>query len=203
MDAIGALPPSYDSNIEEFTRCESQFAGRKTSESEATRQTESNRSFDETPSLKDRLIYPLYAAKNRILKIAGFGAKAGIFTPMIAAAAICGLAGNIIGTTVGSLVQSIFFMNSDISASKTGTLVGLIIGGVLALPAALVLGAVAAAAFAVIGLAGSVFTLPVDVYHAITLDNKADLHPEPVRVKDILHEIKRTDPGEFFGFSSF
>ena len=73
-------------------------------------------------------------------------------------------------------------------------------GSLLAVPVSVALGAVAAAAFAVIGLAGSVVSLPVDIYHAATQDNNADLHPEPVRIMEILKEIKHTDIRDLFDF---
>ncbi|WP_257294296.1 chloride channel protein [Endozoicomonas sp. YOMI1] len=189
----------FDSTVTGPTpkRPDGQFDGRTTTESYATRETESNRSFDESPTLKDRLIYPFYAAKNRILRMAGIGAKAGIYTPIIAASAICAFAGDVIGSTVGRLIKTLFFPNSEVSPSNLGVFVGICTGALLAIPAAVALGAVAATAFAVIGLAGSVPASLVDIYHAITLDNNADLHPEPVLVKDIWSDIKKPDISQY------
>ncbi|WP_422448653.1 MULTISPECIES: hypothetical protein [unclassified Endozoicomonas] len=204
MQSIGNITGQFDSTVTEPNRTDGQFAGRTTTESDATRQTENNRSFNEKPSLKDRLIYPFYAAKNRILKMGGIGAQAGLFAPIITLGSICGIAGNIIGNTVGRLIQCLFFPSPEESSpGNTGFLVGLYLGYLLAVPVSVALGAVAAAAFAVIGLAGSVVSLPVDIYRAATKDNKADLHPEPVRIMDIANEIKHTDIRDLFDFQDF
>ena len=111
MQAIDKMTGQFDSTVTGPipNRTDGQFAGRTTTESDATRQTENNRSFDEKPSLKDRLIYPFYAAKNRILKMAGIGAQAGLFAPIFSVGGICGIAGNIIGTTIGRLIECLFF----------------------------------------------------------------------------------------------
>ncbi|WBA83499.1 hypothetical protein [Endozoicomonas sp. GU-1] len=202
MQAIGNITGQFDSTVTGPipNRTDGQFDGRTTTDFDATRQTENNRSFDEKPSLKDRLIYPFYAAKNRILKLGGIGVQAGLFAPIISVGGICGIAGDIIGSTIGRLIQCLFFPDSDESPGKTGTLIGFYVGSLLAVPASVALGAVAAAAFAVIGLVGSVVSLPVDIYRAATQDNKADLHPEPVRIKDILNEIKHTEFSDYLDF---
>ncbi|MBO9497133.1 hypothetical protein J7438_24045 [Thalassotalea sp. G20_0] len=202
MQAISNITGQFDSTVSGSipNRTDGQFAGRTATESDAIRQTENNRSFDEKPSLKDRLIYPFYAAKNRILKMAGIGAQAGLFAPIITVGGICGLAGDIIGSTVGRLIQCLFFPGSEESPGDTGFLIGFYASFLLAVPAGVALGAVAAVAFAVIGLAGSVVSLPVDIYRAATRDNKTDLNPEPVRIMDILNEIKHTDIRELFDF---
>ena len=54
-----------------------QFMERPTTESPAIRQTEKDSSLTKTPSLKDRLIYPLLAAKSQIPGMTGMGASAG------------------------------------------------------------------------------------------------------------------------------
>ncbi|WP_257283868.1 hypothetical protein, partial [Endozoicomonas sp. SESOKO1] len=120
----------------------SQFSGRATTTSHATRQVESNRSFDETPSLADRLIYPFYAAKNRLLKMAGIGAHAGYFSPILSAGVVCGTVGGVIGSTVGNLIKCLFFPNSDESAGSAGFYVGFYAGSLLAVPAGVALGVV-------------------------------------------------------------
>ena len=199
MQAIGKISGQFDSTVTGPTpnRAGGQFEGRTTTESDATRQTGNNRSFDQTPSLKDRLIYPFYAAKNRILNMAAIGAKTGVYIPMLAACAVSVVAGDIIGNTVGRLIKSLFFPNSDVPPGEVGAFAGLYTGFLLSLPAAVALGAVATIAMAVIGLAGSVLASPVDIYHAITLADKADLHPKQVRVMDIWDEIKMPELSQF------
>ncbi|MGI2027419.1 hypothetical protein [Endozoicomonas acroporae] len=199
MPAIGKISGQSDSTVTGPTRNRAvgQFEGRTTTESDATRQTEINRSFNQTPLLKDRLIYPFYAAKNRILHMAGIGAQAGVYTPMFAASAICVGAGEIIGNTVGRLIKSLFFPNSDIPPGEVGALLGLYTGVLLSIPAAVVLGVFTTTTFAVIGLAGSVLASPFDIYHGMTLADKADLNPKQVRVMDIWDDIKMPELSQF------
>lgn len=161
-------------------RQDCQFMGRLTTESPVKRQTEKDSSLNETPSLKDRLIYPLLAAKSRILDMAGMGASAGYHLLVLPASGIFGLVGCFIGNTIGNLIKYLFFPNYDDSPGKFGTGIGCYAGAWLAVPCGIVLAVVAAAASAVIGLASNIFTLPVDIYRAITLDNKADMKPEPL-----------------------
>ena len=199
MPAIGRISGQFDSTVTGPTRNRAvgQFEGRTTTESDATRQSENNRSFDQTPSLKDRLIYPFYAAKNRILNMAAIGAKAGVYPPMYAASANCVGAGEMIGNTVSRLIKNLFFPNSDIPPGEVGALLGLYTGVLLSIPAAVVLGVFTTTAFAVIGLAGSVLASPFDIYHGITLAYKADLNPKQVRVMDIWDDIKMPELSQF------
>lgn len=167
------------------------FKGMGTSEVAATRHTEGKALLNEAPSLKDRLIYPLRAAKKRIINMAGIGLAAGYFVPLMGTGAILGLVGNFIGSTIGRLIQCLFLPGSETHPGNFGADVGFYAGIFLALPAGVVLGAVAAAAFAVIGLAGNIITLPVDIYNAKTLNNKEDLFPEPLLAKEIWQAIKK------------
>ena len=156
-----------------------QFSGRSTTESPTIRKTEKNDSLNETPSLKDRLFYPLLAAKSRILNMAVLGASVGYYLSVLPVSGIFGLVGNFIGNTLGSVIKCLFFSNSEMSSGDYGTGLGCFIGAWLAVPVSIVLGAIGATAFAVIGLASNIFTLPVDICRAITLDNKAKMKPEP------------------------
>ena len=122
--------------------------------------------------------------------MAGIGFAAGYYAPMIGTGAIFGLVGNFIGSTIGRLIQCIFFPGSETQPGDFGASFGFYAGALLALPAGVVLGAVAAAAFAVIGLAGNIITLPVDIYNAKTLNVKEDLYPEPLMAKEIWETIK-------------
>ncbi len=173
-----------------ISRDSSRFQGMSTSEVEATRHTESNALLNEAPTLKDRLIYPLRAAKKRIINMAGIGLATGYYAPTIGTGAILGLVGNLIGSTIGRLIQCLFLPGSETHPGDSGASVGFCAGIFLALPAGVVLGAVAAAAFAVIGLAGNIITLPVDIYNAKTLNIKEDLYPEPLMAKEIWETIK-------------
>lgn len=166
------------------------YNGMGTSEVATTRHTETKALLNEAPSLKDRLIYPLRAAKKRIINMAGIGLAAGYYAPTIGTGAILGLVGNFIGSTIGRLIQCLFLPGSETNPGDYGAGVGFYAGIFLALPAGFVLGAVAAAAFAVIGLVGNIITLPVDIYNAKTLNNKEDLYPEPLMAKAIWHAIK-------------
>lgn len=125
--------------------------------------------------------------------MAGLGGVAGLYSPIIGVGGICGLVGHVIGSTVGKLIKCLFFSGSDESPGNVGLCIGFYLGALLASPIGITLGAVTATAFAVIGLAGSVLVLPVDIYHAITLDNKADLSPEPLLGMKMWNEIRRPD----------
>lgn len=199
MPAIGKISGQFDPTVTGPTRKRAvgQFEGRSTTESGATRQTGNNRSFDQTPSLKDRLIYPFYVTRNRVLNMAVIGAQAGVYPPMYAASAICVGAGEIIGNTVGGLIKSLFFPNSNIPPGEVGALLGLYTGILLSIPAAVVLGVFTTTAFAVVGLAGSVLASPFDIYHGMTLADKADLNPKQVRVMDIWDDIKMPELSQF------
>ena len=181
----GSIVPETTTNPDN-----SQFAGRSTYKSNAEPQIEGNALSNEAPSLKDRLTYPLRATKKRIMNMAGIGLAAGLCAPTIATGAVFGLAGNIFGSTIGKLIKCLFLPSSETSPGEFCAGVGFCAGTLLALPAGVVLGAVVAAAFAVIGLVSNMLTLPIDIYNAKTLNDKADLYPEPLMAKKIWEELK-------------
>ena len=179
MEAISNTQPKGSIVTETTTRRnDGQFLGMSASESDTTRQIKSNPFLNEAPSLKDRLTYPLRAAKNRILDLSALGAATGFYIPTYGAGAILALAGGIIGGTVGKLIKYQFFPNSENSPLTYGATAGFIAGFFLACPAGIVLGIVTTTAFTIISPAYIIVSFPVDIYNAITLSNKADLYPE-------------------------
>ncbi len=120
------------------------------------------------PSLKDRLVYPFKAARNRILTAMRFSGSAGMFMGMGVGAAVCATAGFTVGLIPQILDLLTFSFNPYIVAAGAyaGKEAGIRIGAVLGLG----IGAVATLASAAIALALSVVHLPRDIYHAATLD---------------------------------
>lgn len=168
-----------------------QYQGVSASKFNSTRKINSNPSLNEAPSLKDRLTYPLRAAKNRILDLSALGAKTGFYIPTYGAGAILALAGGIIGGTVGRLIKYQFFPNAESSPLTFGATVGFIAGFFLACPAGIVLGIVTTTAFTIISPAYIIFTFPVDIYNAITLNNKADMYPEKSTGKEFWNNVRQ------------
>lgn len=170
------LPPSI--GIKTTYPDSGRFKGMATSEVDATRHTEGNALPNEAPTLNDRLTYPLRAAKDRIIYLSALGAKIGISIPTYVAGTIFALAGGIIGVTVGRLIKYQFFPNAETHPETLGASIGFVAGSFLAYPAAIVLCLVTSAAFTIISPACIFFTFPVDIYNAITLNNKADMYPD-------------------------
>ena len=171
--------PSGPTVTENTTRPnDGKFNGISASASDTTRQIKSNPSLNEAPSLKDRLTYPLRAAKNQLIDLSAFGAAMGFYIPTLGAGAVLALAGGIIGGTVGKLIKYQFFPNSENSPLTFGATAGFTIGLFLGFPAGIVLGIVTTTAFTIISPAYIIVTFPVEIYNAITLNNKADLYPE-------------------------
>ena len=119
------------------------------------------------PSLKDRLVYPLKAIRNRIYTATNTANAAGVFAGM-------GI-GTAVGVTAGSTLALIpqffdlltFSVNPYVPAGAlVGKEVGIRVGAVLGLG----IGAAATLATTAIGLALSMVHLPRDIYHAATLD---------------------------------
>lgn len=179
MEAIPNTRPTGPTVTEAIARArDGKFGVRGASALDTTRQIKSNPSLNEAPSLKDRLTYPLRAAKNRLIDLSAFGAGMGFYIPTFGAGAIFALAGGIIGGTVGKLIKYQFFPNSEKSPLTFGATAGFTIGLFLGSPAGLVLGIVSTIAFTIISPAYIIVTFPVEIYNAITLNNKADLYPE-------------------------
>lgn len=120
------------------------------------------------PSLKDRLVYPFKAVRNRILTAMAFGGAAGMFMGMGVGAAVGATAGFTVGLIPQILDLLTFSFNPYIVAAGAyvGKEAGIRTGAVLGLG----IGAVATLASAAIALALSVVHLPRDIYHAATLD---------------------------------
>ena len=195
MDAV-TNTHSMGSIVTETTiRNDGQFQGMSASELDTTRQIKSNPFLNQAPSLKDRLTYPLRTAKNWIMDLSASGAATGFYIPTYGAGTIFALAGGIIGGTVGRLIKHQFFPNAENSPMAFGASLGFVAGFFLACPAGLVLGIVTTTAFTIISPACIIFTLPVDIYNAITLKNKADMYPESTGTKfwDDVRQFKFDD----------
>lgn len=191
MEAIPNTRPTGSTVTETTARANNgKFQGKGTSALDTTRQIKSNPFLNETPSLKDRLTYPLRAAKIRIIDMSAFGASTGFHIPTYGAGAIFALGGGIIGGTVGRLIKHQFFPNAENTPTFYGATLGFIAGFFLACPAGIVLGVVTTAAFTIISPAYVILTLPVDIYNAITLNNKADLYPENSTGKEFWDNVR-------------
>lgn len=179
MEAIPNTRPTGSTVTETTARANNgKYQGKGTSALDTTRQIKSNPFLNETPSLKDRLTHPLRAAKIRIIDMSALGASTGFYIPTFGAGTIFALAGGIIGGTVGRLIKHQFFPNAEDPPAVYGASLGFIAGFYLACPAGLVLGVITTTAFTIISPAYVIFTFPVDIYNAITLNNKADMYPE-------------------------
>ncbi|MFK0573083.1 hypothetical protein [Endozoicomonas sp.] len=142
--------------------------------------------FEKTP-LQKRVAYPFRAIKNRMINSAMLG---GIIAGVLAIS-IPALVGSVVGGVAGGVVKlAKMVAGHDSNAHKVGAAIGRITGILVSMPAAITLGVVAAAAFAVIGLAGGVIHLPVDVYHAVTMD-ESKLRPDPIDFQKNIEILKQ------------
>ena len=130
------------------------------------------------PRLKDRLVYPLKAIRNRISTATSIAASAGIFAGMGIGAAVGATAGSGVALVPQILDLLTFSLNPIVPAGAyVGKEVGIRAGAVLGLG----IGAVATLTTAAIGLALSVVHLPRDIYHAATLDAPRLNVPQPMK----------------------
>ncbi|MBO9483209.1 MULTISPECIES: hypothetical protein [Gammaproteobacteria] len=172
------------------------FGHRKTTKRSTTTQViqDSNPSADLSakPSLKDRLVYPFKAVRNRILTAMMFGGSAGMFMGMGAGAAVGATAGFTVALIPQILDLLTFSFNPYIVAAGAyvGKEAGIRTGAVLGLG----IGAVATLASAAIALALSVVHLPRDIYHAATLDAPrldAPLPEKPWLTQQLSQELSK------------
>lgn len=119
------------------------------------------------PSLKDRLVYPLKAIRNRIYTATSTANAAGVFAGMGIGTAVGVTAGSTLGLIPQFFDLLTFSLNPYVIAGAlVGKEAGIRVGAVLGLG----IGAAATLATTAIGLALSVVHLPRDIYHAATLD---------------------------------
>lgn len=121
----------------------------------------------EKPTLKDRLVYPLKATRNRIYTTMLTGGSAGVFLGMGVGVGV----GTTAGFTAGMIPQVLDLLTFScepyvIAGALVGKEVGIRGGAVLGLG----IGGLATLASAGIGLALSVVEIPKVIYHAATLD---------------------------------
>ncbi len=149
------------------------FMGYSSSATEGAKYTQSSDNSESKSSIRDRIAYPFRAIKNQLIKSAFWGGLAGAAVGF----SIPAFLGYVTGSVVGGIVKLAKMVGGhDSNAYKIGAVIGVITGGLVGLPVAVALAAVGAAAGVVIGTAGSVVKLPVDIYRAATLD-KSDLNP--------------------------
>ncbi|WP_422461689.1 hypothetical protein [Endozoicomonas sp. ALB115] len=171
------------------------FGQRKTtkpSTTSATQKSMSGTDFLAKPSLKDRLVYPFKAVRNRILTAMMFSGSAGMFLGMGAGAAVGATAGFTVALIPQILDLLTFSFNPYIVAAGAyvGKEAGIRTGAVLGLG----IGAVATLASAAIALALSVVHLPRDIYHAATLDAPrldAPLPEKPWLTQQLSQELSK------------
>lgn len=165
----------YPSN----TSVEGCFGQRKTTEwstDSAFRNRRTSPDLLSKPNLKDRLVYPLKAFRNRMYTTMLTGGSAGVFLGL----GIGSAAGATAGFTVGLIPQALDLLTFScepyvIAGALIGKEVGIRGGAVLGLG----IGAVSALASVAIGLALSVVHLSRDIYHAATLDKPSLDAPLP------------------------
>lgn len=156
------------------------FAGFDTSSDEGARYSRSSDNSESTSSIRDRIAYPFRAIKSQLRRSVLEGGVAGA----VAGFSIPVFVGYVTGSIVGGIVKlakMIAGCNSD--ARKIGGAIGALTSGLVGLPIAVALAVVGAVAGIVIGTAGSVIKLPVDIYHAATLD-KSKLNPWELAAKE-------------------
>lgn len=156
------------------------FMGYSSSATEGARYAQSSDNSEPKSSIRDRIAYPFRAIKNQLIKSAFCGGLAGAAVGF----SIPAFVGYVTGGVVGGIVKLAKMVGGhDSNAHKIGAAIGVITGGLVGLPVAVALAAVGAAAGVVIGTAGSVVKLPVDIYRAATLD-KSDLNPWELEVQN-------------------
>ncbi|KEI72655.1 hypothetical protein GV64_19675 [Endozoicomonas elysicola] len=167
--------------------CETaRFMGLDATEAEGARYSRSSDSSESKSSIRDRIAYPFRAIKNQLIQSAFWGGVAGAAVGFSIPAFVGYVTGSIAGGIV-KLAKMIGCQNSN--ARKIGAAIGLITGGLVGLPVAVALAAVGVAAGVVIGTAGSVVKLPVDIYRAATLD-KSELNPWELEAKKHQEEFE-------------
>ena len=127
----------------------------------------SSTDFSDKPKLKDRLIYPFKAIRNRLHTAMLSGGSAGVFLGMgigTGVGAPLGFAAGIIPQLQGLLLLS--FEPYVLAGAVAGGMIGMRAGAFLGFG----IGAATALASVAIGLIASVVHLPRDIYHAATLD---------------------------------
>ena len=127
----------------------------------------SSADFSDKPKLKDRLIYPFKAIRNRLYTAMLNGGSAGVFLGMglgIGVGAPVGFAAGIIPQLAGLLLFS--FEPYVLAGAAAGGIIGMRSGAFLGFG----IGAATALASVAIGLIVSVVHLPRDIYHAATMD---------------------------------
>lgn len=144
------------------------------------------------PSLKDRLVYPFKAVRNRILTAMIFSGSVGMIMGMGAGVAVGATAGFTVALIPQILDLLTFSFNPYIVAggAYVGKEIGIRAGAVLGLG----IGAVATLASAAIALALSVVHLPRDIYHAATLDAPrldAALPEKPELTEKVSQELSK------------
>lgn len=180
LSGKGTLPSPYP-------RSSGAYMGYGTSNAEGANFTQSAESGEHAfpkRGLRDRIAYPFRAIKNRIINSANLGgfivSGLTVCVPMLVGAGVGGIAGGIV--KLAKLIA-----NKDSDALKMGAIIGGVVMGLLAALPSIAVGLVSQVAFAVVGLVASVFFLPVDIYHAATLD-QSKLKPDHIvpRIRQVL-----------------
>lgn len=159
----GASEESYKSAVGSFNSMNTT----KHSTASWIHEKSSSADFSDKPKLKDRLIYPFKAIRNRLYTAMLNGGSAGVFLGMgigIGLGAPVGFAAGIIPQLLGLLVFS--FEPYVLAGALVGTELGMRSGTIPGFG----IGAATALASVAIGLIVSVVHLPRDIYHAATLD---------------------------------
>lgn len=185
----GAVDWSHPSSVASF----SQRMAREYPTDSPTLDSRSSADLSEKPKLKDRLVYPFKAIRNRIYTAALTGGSAGIFLSMgvgLGTGAVTGFALGMIPQVLQILTFSFKSYALDIACvgKDAGIRIGAFFGWVI--------GAVAALASVAISLALSVVHLPRDIYHAATMDKPrldAPLPEEPWLAQQLNEVLSKLD----------
>lgn len=171
-DFNGQIPiPLYGNDENTYDGTVGSFNSRNAMECPTAARIDVKRSsadLADKPKLKDRLIYPFKAIRNRLYTAMLNGGSAGVFLGMgigIGVGAPVGFVAGMIPQLVGLLLFS-FEPYAVAGATAAGVHLGMRSG---TLPG-FGIGAVTALASVAIGLIASVVHLPRDIYHAATLD---------------------------------
>ena len=204
-DFNGQIPiPLYGNDENTYYGTVGSFISRNAMECPTASRIDAKRSspdLADKPKLKDRLIYPFKAIRNRLYTAMLNGGSAGVFLGMgigIGVGAPVGFVAGMIPQLVGLLLFS--FEPYVVAGATAGVQLGMRSG---TLPG-FGIGALTALASVAIGLIVSVVHLPRDIYHAATLDKPrldAPLPEKPWLAEKLSQELssmrsdrRRTSP---------
>ena len=189
---IQVTTPLYGINEESHNGAVGSFNGMNTTNcslASLSHEKSSSADFSDKPKLKDRLIYPFKAIRNRLYTAMLHCGSAGVFLGMgigIGVGGSVGFVAGIIPQLAGLLLFS--FEPYVLAGAMAGGLIGMRSGTFLGFG----IGAATALASVAIGLIASVVHLPRDIYHAATLDKPgldAPLPPKPWLAEELSQKL--------------